>query len=163
MTGETLKTLIEHSKILKIFINWQKEGINLDAFELWKKANYGKNQTKKGTATSSFGTNGRINHNSDKSYNSKLYSEIERVENLSNVENPLPKQFQNTFILGNAENMHQLPDNYIHLMITSPPYNITKEYDKDLALSEYLQMLENVFRETYRVVGKWWTSLYECG
>jgi modification methylase len=38
------------------------------------------------------------------------------------------------------------------LMITSPPYNVTKEYDDDLSLSEYLQMLENVFQETYRVL-----------
>jgi len=37
-------------------------------------------------------------------------------------------------------------------LITSPPYNVSKEYDKDLSLSEYLQMLTNVFEETYRVL-----------
>jgi site-specific DNA-methyltransferase (adenine-specific) len=105
-----------------------------------------------GTETSSFGTNGRINHNSDKFYHSKLYSEIEIIEELPKIENPLPKEFENKFILGSAENMQELPDSCIHLMITSPPYNVTKEYDEDLPLSEYLQMLENVFRETYRVL-----------
>jgi len=30
----------------------------------------------KGTETSAFGTNGRINHDSSKFYNSKLYSEL---------------------------------------------------------------------------------------
>lgn len=37
-------------------------------------------------------------------------------------------------------------------MITSPPYNVSKEYDKDLSFSEYLEMLEKVFTETYRVL-----------
>lgn len=37
-------------------------------------------------------------------------------------------------------------------MITSPPYNVSKVYDDDLTLKEYLQLLENSFRETYRVL-----------
>jgi len=37
-------------------------------------------------------------------------------------------------------------------MITSPPYNVSKEYDDDLTLKEYLQLLENSFKETYRVL-----------
>ena len=37
-------------------------------------------------------------------------------------------------------------------MITSPPYNVSKEYDEDLSLSEYLEMLKKVFTETYRVL-----------
>lgn len=48
--------------------------------------------------------------------------------------------------------MKEIPDNSLHLMITSPPYNVTKEYDKDLSLREYLQLLKNVFSETYRVL-----------
>jgi DNA modification methylase len=40
----------------------------------------------------------------------------------------------------------------LHLMVTSPPYNVTKEYDEDLSLKEYLQLLHNVFSETYRVL-----------
>ena len=37
-------------------------------------------------------------------------------------------------------------------MITSPPYNVSKEYDDDLSLKEYLQLLENSFKETFRVL-----------
>jgi modification methylase len=48
--------------------------------------------------------------------------------------------------------MKELPDNSIHLMITSPPYNVSKEYDDDLTLQQYLTLLENSFRETYRVL-----------
>ena len=32
-------------------------------------------------------------------------------------------------------------------MITSPPYNVSKEYDEDLSLKEYLNLLENSFKE----------------
>ena len=67
-------------------------------------------------------------------------------------ENTLPTQLENKFLLGSAENMKELPDNSIHLMITSPPYNVSKEYDDDLTLQQYLTLLENSFRETYRVL-----------
>lgn len=107
---------------------------------------------KNGTATSAFGTSGRINHDSSKFYNSKLYSEFEDKEILDKIENELSENFINKLILGSAENMKELPNNSIHLMITSPPYNVSKEYDDDLTLKEYLQLLENSFKETYRVL-----------
>jgi site-specific DNA-methyltransferase (adenine-specific) len=37
-------------------------------------------------------------------------------------------------------------------MITSPPYNVSKEYDDDLSLAEYLTLLKDAFSETYRVL-----------
>jgi site-specific DNA-methyltransferase (adenine-specific) len=45
--------------------------------------------------------------------------------------------------------MDELPDNSIHLMVTSPPYNVSKEYDDDLTLDEYRGLLRTVFQETY--------------
>jgi len=106
----------------------------------------------KGTETSSFGTNGRINHDSTKFYNSKLYKELTNNKSISKEVNEFPKELLNTTILGSAEDMSMIPDNSLHLMITSPPYNVSKEYDKDLSLEEYLKMLRNVFSETYRVL-----------
>jgi site-specific DNA-methyltransferase (adenine-specific) len=105
-----------------------------------------------GTETSAFGTNGRINHDSSKFYNSKLYTELGDKKELDKNENDFPDKFENKFILGSAENMKELPDNSVHLMITSPPYNVSKEYDEDLSLKEYLKLLENSFKETYRVL-----------
>lgn len=110
------------------------------------------NQTRKGTKTSSFGTSGRINHDSSRFYNSKLYSTLDKKEIEDKTENELSKEYVNKIVLGTAENMKELPDNSIHLMITSPPYNVSKEYDDDLSLKEYLQLLENSFKETYRVL-----------
>jgi DNA modification methylase len=106
----------------------------------------------KGTETSAFGTNGRINHDSSKFYNSKIYKDFVDKKIFDKKENVFPKEFENKFILGTAENMKELPDNSVHLMITSPPYNVSKEYDKDLSFNEYLQLLEKAFRETYRVL-----------
>jgi site-specific DNA-methyltransferase (adenine-specific) len=105
-----------------------------------------------GTTTSAFGTSGRINHDSSKFYNSKLYTELGNKEILDKNENDFPDELENKIILGSAENMIELPDNSVHLMITSPPYNVSKEYDEDLSLKEYLCLLENSFRETFRVL-----------
>lgn len=106
----------------------------------------------KGTETSSFGTVGRINHDSSKFYNSKLYKELGENKLLDTQDNELPRELENKLILGSAENMKDIPDSSIHLMITSPPYNVAKEYDEDLSLKEYLQLLENSFTETHRVL-----------
>ncbi len=104
-----------------------------------------------GTKTSSFGTNGRINHDSTKFYDSKLYKDLEKKK-VSNVENKFPSKLLNTFINKSCEDMSDIPDNSLHLMITSPPYNVSKEYDNDLTLDEYLKLLKNAFQETYRVL-----------
>jgi site-specific DNA-methyltransferase (adenine-specific) len=48
--------------------------------------------------------------------------------------------------------MSELPDNSVHLMVTSPPYNVSKEYDEDLTLDEYRALLRRVLAETYRVL-----------
>jgi DNA modification methylase len=106
----------------------------------------------KGTETSAFGTKGRVNHDSSKFYNSKLYSEL-GVNNLTDkIQNDFPEELLNKFIIGSAESLIELPNNSVHLMITSPPYNVSKEYDEDLSLKQYLQLLENSFTETYRVL-----------
>ena len=107
---------------------------------------------KNGTVTSSFGTSGRINHNSEKFYDSKLYKDLIKAEPVSKTINEFPQVLINTNILGSAEDMSMIPDNSLHLMITSPPYNVSKEYDEDLTLEEYLAMLTKVFSETYRVL-----------
>jgi site-specific DNA-methyltransferase (adenine-specific) len=48
--------------------------------------------------------------------------------------------------------MDQIPDNCVALMVTSPPYNVGKDYDDDLNIDEYLTLLRDVFTETWRVI-----------
>jgi len=48
--------------------------------------------------------------------------------------------------------MTAIPDQSIHLMVTSPPYNVGKSYDEDLSLGEYLGFLKKVWKEVFRVL-----------
>lgn len=48
--------------------------------------------------------------------------------------------------------MDELPDRSVHLMVTSPPYNVGKEYDEDLTLDDYRGLLRRVIAETWRVL-----------
>jgi site-specific DNA-methyltransferase (adenine-specific) len=48
--------------------------------------------------------------------------------------------------------MTELPDRSIHLMVTSPPYNVGKDYDEDLTHGQYMQLIGNVMQETFRVL-----------
>ena len=51
-----------------------------------------------------------------------------------------------------SRDMCHLPDSSVHLMVTSPPYNVGKDYDDDLSLQEYKNLLGGVMQETYRVL-----------
>lgn len=108
---------------------------------------------KRGSKTSSFGTRSRINHDASAYYGSRLYTELPENGAAEAVpDSVFPVEFENRLILGTSENMKEIPDNSLHLMVTSPPYNVTKEYDEDLSLKEYLHLLHSVFSETYRVL-----------
>lgn len=107
---------------------------------------------REGTKTSSFGTNGRINHDSSKFYDSKLYKELNQVKNIEVIENDFPKNLINKIINSSSADMSSIPSGSVHLMITSPPYNVSKDYDEDLSLNEYLDLLKKVFKETFRVL-----------
>ncbi len=106
-----------------------------------------------GSKTSNFGTSSRINHDSTKYYDSRLYSDLTSSSKIEiGDDNIFPDPLKNTLILGNSEKMSEIPDNSLHLMVTSPPYNVSKEYDENLTLKEFLEMLQKVFSETYRVL-----------
>ena len=92
---------------------------------------------KKGTQTSSFGSPGRISHDSTAFYASKLYKELPQEQKTEYVENPIPSKFLDRIFCRSSENMEELPDSSVHLMVTSPPYNVGKDYDEDFTLTEY--------------------------
>ena len=110
------------------------------------------NRRKKGTKTSKFGISGRISHDSTDFYTSRLYEDLPKEENVQYIENEIPEKFLNKVFLKSSEHMNELPDNSIHLMVTSPPYNVGKEYDQNLTLNEYREFLRRVWKETYRVL-----------
>ncbi len=82
-----------------------------------------------------------------------MYSNLAVEHTKKDVKNnEFPSELVNKLICGSAEHLKEIPDNSVHLMITSPPYNVSKEYDEDLSLQEYLTLLENSFKEVYRVL-----------
>ena len=66
-------------------------------------------------------------------------------------------------IIGNATNMAEIPDESVHLMVTSPPYfnapfdykGLFKSYD------QYLEILKQVAVEVYRVIQIWKSCRFE--
>ena len=48
--------------------------------------------------------------------------------------------------------MTHIPDNSVNLMVTSPPYNVTKQYDDDLPLQDYLDLISAVLKDVLRVL-----------
>ncbi len=102
------------------------------------------------TQTISFGSVLRESHNSKKFYSSKLYENLKITNNVEFIESKIKKEDLNKLYCKSSENMDEIPDNSVHLMITSPPYNVGKEYDNDLTLDEYLELLTSVFSQTYK-------------
>lgn len=104
------------------------------------------------TSTSSYGTPGRVSHDASTFYTSRLYEGVQGERDIKGVENSIPQEYLNQLFCKSSESMDKLPGSSIHLMITSPPYNASKEYDDDLSLGEYLDLLMRVWLETYRVL-----------
>jgi DNA modification methylase len=105
-----------------------------------------------GTKTSAFGSPGRVNHDSTPFYASKLYEGLPKEEIVEYVENPVPPESLDKIFCKSSEKMEEIPDNSIHLMVTSPPYNVGKEYDENLTLNEYREFLRKVWSEVKRVL-----------
>ncbi len=111
------------------------------------------NTRRTGSQTSSFGSPSRTNHDSSKFYGSRLYEGFSRgKDNVDFSENPLPATSIDRIFCESAERMTELPDKSVHLMVTSPPYNVGKLYDKDMSLDEYRDFLTSIWKEVYRVL-----------
>lgn len=102
------------------------------------------------TTTSSFGVSKREGHDSSVYYGSKMYDDLVSQRDVGDTVE-FPSELENVVINGDSKSM-PLPDNCVHLVVTSPPYNASKAYDEDLSLTEYLSMLHDVFAECYRVL-----------
>ena len=109
------------------------------------------------TETQGFGVSKRESHNSSRFYSRKLYRQsTTNNEESSSVhkyrENRIERQNLNKLFCKSSERMDEVPANSVHLMVTSPPYNVGKDYDQDLSIKEYRNLLKQVFKETFRVL-----------
>jgi len=107
---------------------------------------------RKPTKTSSFGSPGRVGHDASAFYSARLYADQPKGQEEAYVENPIPAQRLDSIIYGSSEAMKELPDASVHLMVTSPPYNVGKDYDEDLSMDEFRAFLQRVWAETHRVL-----------
>ncbi|MEC8788599.1 MAG: site-specific DNA-methyltransferase [Candidatus Thermoplasmatota archaeon] len=102
------------------------------------------------TATSSFGVSKREGHDSSMYYNSRMYDDLVSQRDVG-ASQELPEELHNIVINGDSRKL-PIPNNCVHLVVTSPPYNASKAYDEDLSLTEYLGLLHEVFSECYRIL-----------
>jgi modification methylase len=106
---------------------------------------------KQRTSTRSFGTGKRESHDSSSFYRRRLHAAPSCVTDGEQVRAVPPQSLDRVFP-HSSEHMPELPDNSVALMVTSPPYNVGKDYDQDLSLEEYLSFLRQVLTETHRVL-----------
>lgn len=59
--------------------------------------------------------------------------------------------------------LKQIPDETIDLVVSSPPYNIGKEYEAKKDLNSYLKEQELVIKECYRVLKKTGSIFWQVG
>jgi site-specific DNA-methyltransferase (adenine-specific) len=106
----------------------------------------------KSTQTSSYGSPGRVSHDSTAFYNGRLYEGLPQEKKAPYKENPISEIFLDKIFCKSSESIEEIPDCSIHLVVTSPPYNVGKAYDQDLTLDEYRAFLKRVFQEVWRVL-----------
>jgi len=107
-----------------------------------------------GTATSRFGVGRRESHDATDFYSRFIEPELSDDDHVHG-----PVHFDTPFIVGDARHMAALPDRSVALVVTSPPYFVGKEYERDIerkeiptSYAEYLDVLEGVFSECVRVL-----------
>jgi site-specific DNA-methyltransferase (adenine-specific) len=103
------------------------------------------------TETANFGAGKRESHDASAFYRRRM---LERAAAPSVPTEPVaaPDEVIDRLYCGSSETMAEIPDDCVALMVTSPPYNVGKEYDGDLSLDEYLGLLRTVLGETRRVL-----------
>ena len=104
------------------------------------------------TSTKSFGSSKKETHDSSYFYDSKLFDTHKIVQQKSIIQNEISKEVLNKVHNKDSKNIDFIPDDSIHLIITSPPYNNSKEYDEDLSLEEYLKLINDVMVEAHRIL-----------
>ena len=104
------------------------------------------------TSTKSFGSSKKETHDSSYFYDSKLFNTQKIVPQKSIIQNEISKEILNKVHNKDSKNLDFITDDSIHLIITSPPYNNSKEYDEDLSLEEYLKLITDVMVEAHRIL-----------
>jgi len=107
------------------------------------------------TETSSFGTGRREGHDASAFYKRNLYNgmfpELARTTS-GDTDMPLEGDWFNQIYCQSAETMSMIPADSVGLAFTSPPYNVGKDYEADISLTDYLGLIKRVGQEIHRVL-----------
>jgi DNA modification methylase len=80
------------------------------------------------------------------------------------ISESLADQAQATLLFGETLNrLHDLADGSVKLVITSPPYNIGKEYETQVELEHYLDWLKPIAAEIFRVLADGGSLCWQVG
>lgn len=101
------------------------------------------------TETSPFGSSRRESHDARKFYARGLTSADE--DRVSVPRSPDPRSIDALYCASSVD-MKEVADDSVSLMVTSPPYHVGKDYDTDDPFDVYLEFLQQVFAEVYRVL-----------
>lgn len=105
------------------------------------------------TKTSSYGVSKREGHDSSEFYSRNLYQSLNTAsETPASEENPPPQSDWADRIYCLSSETMPIPSNSVALAFTSPPYNVGKDYDDNMSLESYLNLIANVGKEVYRVL-----------
>lgn len=112
----------------------------------------------KKTKTSSFGIGKREGHDASAFYSRNLYDTSDAFTQpvsekvLKKIGIAPAGKWADRIYSHSSTEMREIPDNSVGLAFTSPPYNVGKDYDDNIGLKEYLQLIEDVAKEIYRVL-----------
>ncbi len=59
--------------------------------------------------------------------------------------------------------LSQIDDEFVKLIVTSPPYNLGKNYEKKLSMKEYLIQQEKIIAECVRILDKHGSICWQVG
>ena len=104
------------------------------------------------TQTSSFGVSRREAHDASDFYSRNLYQLNSSSEPSDVSSDPIQIDGWSDRIYNASSESMPVPDNSVGLAFTSPPYNVGKDYDEDMSLEGYLELIQRVGREVYRVL-----------
>ena len=81
-----------------------------------------------------------------------------------NIHPVFHKNYKTVIHQGDCLNLlTQIPDESIQLIVTSPPYNIGKEYENKLKLDTYLEQQTQVIKECVRVLSNTGSLCWQVG
>lgn len=104
------------------------------------------------TQTSSFGVSRREAHDASDFYSRNLYQMHPSNDVTEAVSEPIPIDGWADRIYNASSESMPIPDRSVGLAFTSPPYNVGKDYDEDMSLEGYLELIRRVGTEVYRVL-----------